>query len=146
MKIAIINGPNLNMLGKREPNHYGSLGLEEINQKLTGLAKELGLELCFVQSNFEGGLVEAVQKAGADCQGIVINAAAYTHTSVALLDAVLCCPVPVVEVHISNPQARDEFRHVSYLAKGAAGSIAGFGWMSYALALRWFHENRAEFT
>ena len=142
MKIAIINGPNLNMLGKREPEHYGSLTLDEINQKLTGLAAELGLELSFVQNNFEGGLVEAVQKAGGDCQGIVINAAAYTHTSVALLDAVLCCPVPVVEVHLSNPQSRDGFRHVSYLAKGAAGSIAGFGWMSYALALRWFKENQ----
>jgi 3-dehydroquinate dehydratase-2 len=141
MKILVLNGPNLNMLGRREAEHYGSLPLEEINQRLAELGRELGLELVFVQSNHEGELVEALQGAGEEFAGVVLNAAAYTHTSVALRDAVLCCGVPVVEVHLSNPQAREGFRHVSLLAGACAGSVAGFGWRSYALALRWLAEN-----
>ncbi|MCB2227620.1 MAG: type II 3-dehydroquinate dehydratase [Desulfarculaceae bacterium] len=140
MKILVLNGPNLNMLGRRESEHYGSLTLDEINQRLQGKADKLGLELEFTQSNSEGELVSALQGAGETCAGVVLNAAAYTHTSVALRDAALCCGVPVVEVHLSNPAAREPFRHVSYLAGAAAGSIAGFGWRSYALALEWLAE------
>ncbi len=138
MKIVVINGPNLNMLGQREATHYGSLTLEEINGRLSELAAEMGLELSFFQSNHEGELVDALQAAGGEAGGVVLNAGAYTHTSVAVRDAVLCCGVPVVEVHLSNPAAREPFRHVSLLAGACAGSIAGFGWRSYALALNWF--------
>jgi len=141
MKILVLNGPNLNMLGRREAEHYGSLTLAEINQRLEQVGQELGLELSFVQSNHEGELVTALQRAGGEFAGVVLNAAAYTHTSVALRDAVLCCGAPVVEVHLSNPAARESFRHVSYLAGACAGSIAGFGWRSYALALGWLAEN-----
>jgi len=141
MKILVLNGPNLNMLGRREAEHYGNLTLDEINQRLEQVGRELGLELAFVQSNHEGELVTALQQAGGEFVGVVLNAAAYTHTSVALRDAVLCCGVPVVEVHLSNPQAREDFRRVSYLAGACAGSISGFGWRSYALALRWLAEN-----
>lgn len=138
MKIQVINGPNLNMLGKREPELYGELTLEQINGRLTELAGELGLEVGFFQSNREGELVDAIQAAGDQADGVVLNAGAYTHTSVALRDAVLCCGVPVVEVHLSNPQDREPFRQVSFLAGACVGSIAGFGWRSYELALRWF--------
>jgi 3-dehydroquinate dehydratase II len=141
MKILVLNGPNLNMLGRREAEHYGSLTLEEINQRLVEEAGKLGQELEFFQSNSEGELVGALQQAGESCAGVVLNAAAYTHTSVALRDAVLCCGVPVVEVHLSNPQAREDFRRMSYLAGACAGSISGFGWRSYALALRWLADN-----
>ena len=99
---------------------------------------ELGLELTFFQSNHEGELVDALQKAGREVDGVVLNPGAYTHTSVALRDAVLSCSVPVVEAHLSNPQAREEFRHVSLLAGASAGTVAGFGWKSYVLALFWF--------
>ncbi|RJX34858.1 MAG: type II 3-dehydroquinate dehydratase [Desulfarculus sp.] len=138
MKIAVINGPNLNMLGRREARHYGSLTLAEINERLQELAHGLGLELSFFQSNHEGELVEALQRAGQEAEGVVLNAGAYTHTSVAMRDAVACCGAPVVEVHLSNPQAREEFRRVSLLAEVCQGSVAGFGWRSYALALWWF--------
>ena len=144
MNILILNGPNINLLGQREPQHYGSLTLDQINAKLTDLADELGLTLTFKQSNYEGALVEAVQEAADDCAGVVLNAAGYTHTSVALRDAVLACPLPVVEVHLSNPAARDSFRHRSYLAGACVGSVAGFGWRSYALALYWFAQTQAE--
>ena len=143
MKIMVINGPNLNLLGRREPEIYGSLSLEQINRRLEEQAGELGLELEFVQSNHEGELVEALHRAGRQCAGAVLNAAAYTHTSLALRDAVAACGVPVVEVHLSNPQAREPFRHHSFLAGVAAGTISGFGWRSYALALRWLAEKGA---
>lgn len=138
MRIQIINGPNLNMLGKREPKHYGSQTLAEINQNLAETARSLDVELEFFQSNHEGELVEAIQQAGECCQGIILNAGAYTHTSVAVRDAVLSCGVPVVEVHLSNPQARESFRQVSLLAGACAGAVSGFGAASYELALRWF--------
>jgi 3-dehydroquinate dehydratase-2 len=138
MKLRVINGPNLNMLGRREPEIYGSLTLDEINKALTKLGTELALGLTFFQSNHEGELVDALQKAGGEADGVVLNPGAYTHTSVALRDAVLSCPVPVVEVHLSNPQAREEYRQVSLLAGASAGSVAGFGWKSYALAFFWF--------
>ncbi len=138
MKILMLNGPNLNMLGRREAEHYGSLTLEEINRQLARLGEELGLELGFAQSNHEGELVDLLQQAAPEYAGVVLNAGGYTHTSVAIRDAVLCCGVPVVEVHLSQPAAREEFRRFSYLAGACAGSVAGFGWRSYALALHWF--------
>ena len=137
MKVMVINGPNLNLLGQREPGIYGGLTLDEINAKLEDLGQELGLELEFVQSNRQGELVDALQRAGRDMDAAVLNAGGYTHTSVALRDAVLACGVPVVEVHLSNPAAREDFRHVSLLAGACVGSIAGFGWGSYELGLRW---------
>lgn len=143
MKIVVINGPNLNLLGQREAAHYGRLTLAQVNQRLEELAVELDLELHLFQSNHEGELVDALQRAGRESAGVVLNAGAYTHTSVALRDAVLCCGVPVVEVHLSNPQAREEFRRVSLLAGACAGSVAGFGWRSYALALWWFARGEA---
>ena len=138
MKLMVIDGPNLNLLGRREPEHYGRLTLEELRARLRGLAGELGLELVFVQSNHEGELVEAVQEAGRAYAGAVLNAGGYTHTSVALRDAVSACGVPVMEVHLSEPRAREEFRRRSLLAGVCAGCISGLGWHSYALALLWF--------
>ncbi|MDR0621097.1 MAG: type II 3-dehydroquinate dehydratase [Deltaproteobacteria bacterium] len=137
-KILVINGPNLNLLGQREPERYGYKSLEEINRELAGLAREMGLEVEFFQSNHEGELVEAVQRAGRDFQGAILNAAAYTHTSLALRDAVLAIDKPVVEVHLTNPAAREDFRHRSFLAGATVGLVAGFGPRSYELALRWF--------
>jgi 3-dehydroquinate dehydratase-2 len=137
MKVAVINGPNMNLLGRREPGLYGSLTLAEVNAKLAELGAELGLELSFFQSNHEGELVDAIQRAGEECLGIVLNAAAYTHTSVAVRDAASACGRPVLEVHLSNPQAREDFRRVSLLSGAAKGSISGLGWQSYALALFW---------
>ncbi|MEW5912132.1 MAG: type II 3-dehydroquinate dehydratase [Thermodesulfobacteriota bacterium] len=144
MNIAVINGPNLNMLGQREAAHYGTLTLAEINGRLQELAGGLGLELSFFQSNHEGELVDALQRAGRQAAGVVLNAGAYTHTSVAVRDAVACCGAPVVEVHLSNPQAREEFRRVSLISGVCRGSVAGFGWRSYALALWWFAQGGAE--
>ena len=138
MRIKVINGPNINMIGTREPSIYGAQSLADINASLVELGKEHGIELEFYQSNSEGDLVGEIQRAKETAEGIIINAAAYTHTSVAILDAVLCCGVPVIEVHLSNPHAREPFRRVSYLAKGCKGSVAGFGADSYALALLWF--------
>ncbi len=138
MKVLVINGPNLNLLGSREPEHYGSLTLPEIEQRCQELGAELGLSVQCMQSNHEGELIEAVQGLAKGYGGAVLNAAGYTHTSVALRDAVLACPVPVLEVHLSQPLARDEFRRVSLLAGACAGCISGLGWRSYALALHWF--------
>ncbi|MCF8042123.1 MAG: type II 3-dehydroquinate dehydratase [Desulfarculaceae bacterium] len=138
MKILLLNGPNLNMLGRRESEHYGSLTLDEINRRMGELAQVLGLELGLAQSNHEGELVDILQGAAPEYDGVALNAGGYTHTSVAIRDAVLCCGVPVVEVHLSQPAAREEFRHFSYLSGACAGSVAGFGWRSYALALHWF--------
>jgi len=126
----------LNLLGTREPDIYGSLTLEEINQRLVGLGNELGVEVRCFQSNSEGVLIDALQDARGWAKGVVFNAGGYTHTSVALRDAILAIGIPVIEVHLSNPQAREEFRHRSLIAPVCKGSIAGFGWMSYALGLR----------
>ena len=139
MKILVINGPNLNLLGLREPDLYGALTLPEINLRLSRLAAELGLTIDFLQSNHEGELVEAVQSLGRGADGAILNSGGYTHTSVALRDAVLASDKPVVEVHLTNPAAREGFRQVSLLAGAARGSIAGFGPLSYELALWWFH-------
>lgn len=136
MKILVIHGPNLNLLGKREPEIYGTLTLEEINNRLASLAKELRVEVAFFQSNHEGELVEKIQSSLGACQAIVINPGAYTHTSVALRDAVAATGIPTVECHLSNIHRREEFRQHSFIAGVAAGQISGFGADSYLLALR----------
>jgi len=135
MKILILHGPNLNLLGTREPDKYGNKTLEDINQELTAFAYELGIEVEFFQSNIEGELVDKVQSALDNFDGIVINPAAYTHTSVALRDAFLAIALPVVEVHLSNIHSREEFRQKSFIAPIALGQISGFGEDSYKLGL-----------
>jgi 3-dehydroquinate dehydratase-2 len=136
MKILVMNGPNLNLLGKREPDIYGSFTLDDINKRIAVLASELGVEVSFFQSNHEGELVQAVQDAMGVYQAIVINPGAYTHTSIALRDAISSTGIPVVETHISNIYRREEFRKHSYISGVAAGQISGFGPESYLLALR----------
>jgi len=133
----VINGPNLNLLGKREPDIYGSATLDDINSELRGLAPELGASLEFFQSNDEGDLVDTVQKAQSKgFHGILINPGAYAHTSVALRDALSGCGLKFVEVHISNVYKREPFRHKSYLSDISAGIVVGFGTVGYLLALR----------
>jgi 3-dehydroquinate dehydratase-2 len=142
MKILVLNGPNLNLLGKREPTIYGSLTLEDIQNNMEALAAELEVELTFKQSNHEGQLVDWIQLAGEKgFNGIIINAAAYTHTSIAIHDAVKAYSLPVIEVHLSNIYARETFRHHSYLSSVAIGQISGFGADSYLLALRGIHSH-----
>ena len=136
MKILVMNGPNLNLLGKREPEIYGSVTLDDINKQITVLATELGVEVAFFQSNHEGELVQKIQDAMGVYQAIVINPGAYTHTSVALRDAISSTGIPTVEAHISNIYKREEFRKHSYISGVAVGQIAGFGQDSYLLALR----------
>jgi 3-dehydroquinate dehydratase II len=135
-RILVLHGPNLNLLGVREPGVYGTTTLEGINASLSTLAQELCVELRTVQSNSEGALVDAIQGALADCDAILINPAAYTHTSVAIRDAVAATALPAVEVHLSNIHAREAFRTHSYLAPVAVGQICGFGPDSYLLGLR----------
>ncbi len=135
MKIAIINGPNLNLLGKREPGIYGSTSFEEF---LEGLKKKYAnIDINYFQSNVEGEIVNELQRVGFDYDGIVLNAGAYTHTSIAIGDAVAAIKTPVVEVHISNVHAREDFRKFSYLSAKVAGSIVGLGLKGYELAIDW---------
>jgi 3-dehydroquinate dehydratase-2 len=136
MKILILHGPNLNLLGTREPGIYGSLTLADINAKLAELAKESQTELVCTQSNHEGDLIDALQDARSWADGVVFNPGGYTHTSIALRDAVSAIGIPVVEVHLSNVYAREEFRHVSLISAVCAGKVVGFGWRSYLLGLR----------
>ena len=135
-RILVLHGPNLNLLGTREPEIYGTLTLNEINETLRVKAKELGAdEINFLQSNFEGELVEAIQKARGRYDFILLNAAALTHYSVALRDAIAAIPVPVIEIHLSNIHKREEFRHKSVIAPVVMGQICGFGLDSYLAAL-----------
>lgn len=136
MKILVINGPNLNLLGDREKENYGEVTLNEINSDLKTLANELGVEVDFFQSNTEGEIVDKIQQAKGVFDGIIINPAAYTHTSIALRDALLAVKIPAVEVHLSNIHSREEFRKISYTAPVCIGQIAGFRKDSYLLALR----------
>ncbi len=135
MQLLALNGPNLNLLGSREPGLYGTLSLEVIRDDLTERAMALGVELAWFQSNHEGALVDRIQEARGQSSGILINAAAYTHTSIALRDALLAVAIPYVELHLSNTHAREPFRHHSFLADRAVGVICGFGATSYRLAL-----------
>lgn len=135
MRILVLHGPNLNLLGSREPGLYGSFSLEQINVELRRRADGYGAALSCVQSNHEGVLVDQIQLARGEFDGILINAGAYTHTSIALRDALLAVALPYVELHLSNVHAREPFRHNSYLADKAIGVICGFGASSYFLAL-----------
>ena len=135
MKILFLNGPNLNLLGKREPDVYGHATLADIETKVCKRAKDLGVEVDFRQSNLEGELVDWIQEAKGNFDVIVLNAAAYTHTSVALRDAIAAVGVPTIEIHLSNIYAREEFRQKSLIAPVCCGQIAGFGQKSYLLAL-----------
>ena len=134
-KILIMNGPNLNLLGTREPEIYGSLTLADIHERLRCRANEAGLEIEFMQSNHEGVLVDAIQRARRTVDYIILNAAALTHYSIALRDAIAAVDVPVIEVHLSNIHKREEFRHKSVIAPVVLGQIAGFGAESYLAAL-----------
>ncbi|MDD5644822.1 MAG: type II 3-dehydroquinate dehydratase [bacterium] len=135
MKILVINGPNLNLLGKREKNVYGARTLKEINKKMLRVAGEKNAELDFFQSNHEGEIVDKLGAADKSYNAVVINPAAYTHTSVAIRDAVAALDIPVIEVHISNIYKREEFRHKSLIAPVAQGQVSGFGEYSYILGL-----------
>ena len=136
MKLIIINGPNLNLLGKREPEIYGSVSFETIFQNLKN--KYSKIELSYFQSNIEGELIDKLHEVGFDSDGIILNAAAYTHTSVGIGDAVKGIETPVVELHISNVHAREEFRHTSFIAPNAKGVLFGFGIKGYELAIESF--------
>jgi len=134
-KILVLNGPNLNLLGQREPHIYGAQTLDGLEKRVTAKAKALGITADFRQTNREGDLVDWLQQARTGADGVILNAAGYTHTSVAIRDAVLACDTPVIEVHLSNPFAREDFRRHSFIADVARGVICGFGPLGYDLAL-----------
>jgi 3-dehydroquinate dehydratase-2 len=136
MKFLVLHGPNLNLLGRREPGIYGALTMEEINHSISLLSVELGCSVAFFQSNAEGSLIDAIQNAPGEYDGILINPAAYTHTSIAIRDALASVGLPFVEVHLSNVYRREQFRHISLTAPLAVGQICGFGSESYLLGLR----------
>jgi len=144
VRIAAVHGPNLNLLGLREPGVYGRQTLDDVNAALAAAAAELGAEVECHQSNHEGALVDIVQQAAARVDGFVVNAGAYTHTSIALRDALAGVARPYVEVHISNVFARERFRHRSFLAGNAVGVVSGFGLHSYTLGLRALVEHLRE--
>ncbi len=136
MKILVLHGPNLNLLGTREPEIYGKVSFARINSAIAALASELGIEVTIFQSNSEGALIDMIHSAIGSADGILINPAAYTHTSVALRDALSAAALPVVEVHLSNIHSREEFRAKSFIAPIALGQISGFGLDSYLLGLK----------
>ncbi|MEE9599636.1 MAG: type II 3-dehydroquinate dehydratase [Anaerolineales bacterium] len=135
MNVLILHGPNLNLLGAREPEIYGSMTLDEINTLLTENGRELGVKVTCLQSNLEGVLIDALQDAQSWADGVVFNPGGYTHTSVALRDVIAAIEIPVVEVHMSNVYAREEFRHQSIIAPVCKGTITGFGMTSYLLGI-----------
>lgn len=134
--ILVLNGPNLNLLGQRQPEVYGSTSLADIENLCRNTARALGLSLTFEQSNSEGAMIDLIHAARGQHNGIILNAGAYTHTSIALMDALSSVELPAIELHLSNIHAREEFRHTSYIAKVAIGVICGFGAQGYDLALR----------
>lgn len=136
IRILVIHGPNLNLLGKREPGIYGSVTMEQINERLMEIAGREGVELRTFHSNGEGEIVTAIQEAGGWANGIVINAGAYTHYSIAIRDAISAVKLPAIEVHLSNVHAREEFRHHSVISAVCKAVVVGFGWRSYALGLQ----------
>ena len=136
LRVLLLNGPNLNLLGQREPDIYGIMTFEELNKRIREYAKELGIELKSLQSNHEGALIDAIHEAADWADAIVINPGAYTHYSYAIADALKAVRLPAIEVHLSNIQARDEFRRISVVAPATVGQIAGFGAMSYLMALQ----------
>jgi 3-dehydroquinate dehydratase-2 len=135
MKVVVIQGPNLNMLGVREQGVYGQMKLEDIHAQMKAFAEQQGLEIEFFQSNLEGEIVDRIQECLGDADGIIINPAAYTHTSVAIRDAIAAVQIPTIEVHLSNIYAREEFRHKSFIAPVCAGQISGMGPFGYHLAM-----------
>lgn len=135
MKVLVLHGPNLNLLGTREPQVYGSLTLEQIDVLIVNRANELGVEVVTAQSNVEGELVSLIQDAAGWADALLINPGGYSHTSVAIRDAIAAVDLPAVEVHLSNPAAREEFRHTDIVAGACLGVVSGFGWRSYLLGL-----------
>ncbi|MGW8265272.1 MAG: type II 3-dehydroquinate dehydratase [Longimicrobiales bacterium] len=136
MKIAVVHGPNLRLLGRREPRVYGSATLDQINAALEDVARDLGIQLEFFQSNHAGEILDYLEGAVGRVQGVLINPAGLTHTSVSLRDGLAGVGIPTVEVHLSNPAAREDFRHISFVAPVAVGTVAGFGKNSYLFGLR----------
>ncbi len=135
MKITVIQGPNINLLGRRENAIYGVMSMEDIHAQMKAVADQAGVQIEFFQTNFEGEIIDKIQESMSDSDGIIINPAGYTHTSIAIRDAVAASKMPVIEVHISNIHAREEFRHTSLIAPVCAGTISGFGPIGYHLAM-----------
>jgi 3-dehydroquinate dehydratase-2 len=143
-KILVLHGPNLNMLGRREPDVYGTVTLESINTALLARATEAGVQLITLQSNHEGDLVDKLQEEGWDSKGIIINPGALTHYGLSLRDALATLETEIIEVHISNVYAREPFRHTSVVAPVSTGQISGLGWYGYVLALEWLLAQQKE--
>jgi 3-dehydroquinate dehydratase-2 len=144
--ILVLHGPNLNLLGMREPGVYGNLTLDDINARCMALGRELGVEVRCFQSNHEGALIDALHEAQTWAAGVVFNPGGYTHTSVALRDAIAAIGLPVVEVHLSNVYAREEFRHKSMISAVCRGKISGLGWRSYTMGVRYLAESLCDAT